>query len=143
MGTTPPVTSYTSTTTMSFKIAVILAVATIVSCKPNPPPSYSAPSYDEPAPSYKFDYGVKDDYHGVNFGHTENRDGYQTQGVYYVALPDGRLQTVNYHVNEHGEYFADVTYEGEAHYPEEKPAPYKPAPYKAAPPAYKPAPAAY
>ena len=67
----------------------------------------------------------------------ESRDGYSTKGSYSVALPDGRLQTVTYNVADgYSGYVADVTYSGEAHYPEAtayKPAPYKPAPYKPAP----------
>ena len=69
---------------------------------------------------------MKDDYSGTNFGTEERRDGYATQGSYYVALPDGRLQKVTYSVNGDGGYVADVTYEGEAQYPEVKP--YSPAP---------------
>ena len=108
-------------------------------------PSYAAPSYgpaaykepsykDEPA-SYNYGYDVKDDY--LNFGQNEARDGYATNGKYYVQLPDGRLQTVTYTVDGYSGYVADVQYSGYAQ--EYKPAPYKPAPYKPAP-AYKPAP---
>ena len=66
----------------------------------------------------------------------ENRDGYATSGSYRVALPDGRIQTVTYTVADaYSGLVADVSYEGEAQYPEEKPsyapkptyAPYKPA----------------
>ena len=49
-----------------------------------------------------------------------------TQGSYYVSLPDGRLQKVAYSVSGDGGYVADVTYEGVAQYPEAKP--YVPAP---------------
>lgn len=35
-----------------------------------------------------------DDYVGANFGHDETSDGELVQGSYYVALPDGRFQTV-------------------------------------------------
>ena len=74
---------------------------------------------------YNYGYGVKDDYAGLNFGHTEDRNGYNTQGNYFVNLPDGRLQTVNYHADEAG-YVADVQYTGNAIVPAYAPAP-KPA----------------
>ena len=64
--------------------------------------------------------------------------GKTVTGSYQVALPDGRIQTVTYTADHYNGFVADVTYEGEAHYPEDKP--YHPAPsYKPAP-AYKPAP---
>merc|ERR1712080_49621 len=90
------------------------------------PPSYSAPAYKAPAysdaaPAFQYDYAVKDDYSGVDFGHNEARDGYNTHGSYYVALPDGRLQRVTYTVNGDVGYVAEVTYEGEATYPDHKP----------------------
>lgn len=64
--------------------------------------------------------------------------GKTVTGSYQVALPDGRVQTVTYTADHYNGFVADVAYEGEAHYPEDKP--YHPAPsYKPAP-AYKPAP---
>ena len=57
----------------------------------------------------------------VNFGHDESRDGDATYGSYSVHLPDGRIQTVTYTVNGDSGYVAEVTYEGEARYPEETP----------------------
>merc|ERR1712183_1158015 len=114
-----------------------------------PAPTYApapAPAYKEPAygpASYSYDWAVKDDYSGNNYGQTETRNDKSTVGSYYVALPDGRTQKVSYTVDVYGGYVAEVTYEGEAKYPEYKPAPaYKPAPPPPAPaPAYKPAPA--
>ena len=37
---------------------------------------------------------VADDYSQNNYGASETRDGYNTQGEYFVNLPDGRLQKV-------------------------------------------------
>ncbi|XP_047472516.1 cuticle protein 18.6-like [Penaeus chinensis] len=110
----------------------------------NPPaPAYNppAPAYNAPAPSgpaqYDFNYAVKDDYSGNDFGHQEARDGYDTQGTFYVQLPDGRLQTVTYNVNGDSGFLADVAYQGEAQYPAQEPSrSYQPAPS----PSYQPAP---
>ncbi|XP_063884709.1 uncharacterized protein LOC135113382 [Scylla paramamosain] len=82
-----------------------------------PRPSYHAPAqYADVSPHYNTQYAVKDDYSGNDFGAQEARDGYSTQGSYYVLLPDGRLQRVTYHVDGDSGYVADVTYEGEAQY---------------------------
>ncbi len=64
-------------------------------------------------------------------GHSENRNGDNTKGSYFVVLPDGRRQTVNYYVDGYSGYVADVSYDGYA-----KAYDYKPAYNK---PAYKPA----
>ncbi|XP_064111984.1 pro-resilin-like [Macrobrachium nipponense] len=114
-----------------------------------PPPSYNAPapahkapspSHNAPAPAYgtsaptgpakyNFNYAVKDDYSGNDFGHQEARDGYDTKGTYYAQLPDGRLQEVTYYVNGDSGYVAEVSYQGEAQYPQYQPSGgYKPAP---------------
>lgn len=94
-------------------------------------------SSQEP-PKYAYNYGVADDYSGTNFAHSESRDGYNTQGSYTVNLPDGRIQTVTYYDNGDG-LMAEVTYEGEAQYPEYKPE-YRPAPAYNPAPSYQPAP---
>lgn len=65
-------------------------------------------------------------------GHKESRNGDNTKGSYTVVLPDGRRQTVNYHVDGYSGYVADVQYDGYA-----KAYDYKPAAYPAKP-AYKP-----
>ncbi|XP_063608172.1 pro-resilin-like [Penaeus indicus] len=110
----------------------ILVVATVA--LPDSPPTYS---YSAPAPSYApakydFNYAVNDQPSGNDFGHEEARDGDNTQGSYYVLLPDGRLQRVTYNVNGDSGYVADVTYEGEARYPTPK------ASYGPPQPSYKP-----
>ncbi|XP_069974254.1 cuticle protein 7-like [Penaeus vannamei] len=101
-----------------------------------PDPTYHAPKHYEPEypdvpPKYNYNYGVADGYSGANFGHSESRDGYKTEGSYTVDLPDGRKQTVKYVDNGDG-LVAEVSYEGEAQYPEHTPA------YKPALPAYAP-----
>ncbi|XP_069973997.1 larval cuticle protein A2B-like [Penaeus vannamei] len=101
-----------------------------------PEPAYHArahyePEYPDVPPKYNYNYGVADGYSGANFGHSESRDGYKTEGSYTVDLPDGRKQTVKYVDNGDG-LVAEVSYEGEAQYPEYKPT------YKPAPPAYAP-----
>merc|ERR1711970_765819 len=104
-----------------------------------PRPSYSAPqpTYQEPESEegmpFDFAYGVKDDYKGVDFDHNSNSDGKVVTGQYRVALPDGRTQIVTYTADHYNGYQAEVTYEGEAQYPEVEP--HQPAP------TYQPAPA--
>ena len=126
----------------SFQIFIALALAAVAAADnaprygyaPAPAYGHAAPVYADEAPVYAFNYGVADDYSGATFNHGESRDGYTTSGSYSVALPDGRIQTVNYKVADaYSGYVADVTYSGEAKY---APAP---APYKATP-VYAPAP---
>jgi hypothetical protein len=50
----------------------------------------------QPRP-YSFNYGVKDEYSGVEYNRAETRgDQGVTRGEYTVALPDGRTQIVSY-----------------------------------------------
>ena len=98
-------------------------------------PAYHAPvvhavaaAYPDVPSPYTYTYAVSDDYSNANFNAAETGDGNgNAEGSYSVALPDGRLQHVNYKADGYAGYVADVTYEGAAVYP---PAP---APYKAAP----------
>merc|ERR1719369_1602295 len=80
------------------------------------PVAHVEPVYGEDA-EYTYEYSVLDDYSGNNFGAKESRSGALTNGQYYVALPDGRLQTVTYVVDGDLGYVADVQYQGEAQYP--------------------------
>merc|ERR1739846_152341 len=84
-----------------------------------PAAAYVDPYADVPA-VYNWEYAVKDDYSRNDFGAKENRDGYLTNGMYFVALPDGRLQTVTYTVDGGNGYVPVVEYAGEAQYPAEK-----------------------
>merc|ERR1739848_32281 len=123
--------------TMKVFIAISALIATALAAPAGPP----APYHPAPAPYHAFAYAVADDYSGSTFGASEPRDGYATSGSYNVALPDGRIQTVTYHVDDaYGGYVADVSYSGEPVYPKYEPKPYKPAPHPAP---YHPAPAPY
>ncbi|XP_066966809.1 cuticle protein 19-like [Macrobrachium rosenbergii] len=105
-----------------------------------PEPSYSAPapSYEEPAKGMPFDFefAVNDQYQGLDFTHDSESDGNVVQGEYRVLLPDSRTQIVTYTADASNGYQAEVTYEGEAQFPE--PQPYSPAPaYSAPSPTYE------
>nr|XP_045603036.1 cuticle protein 7-like [Procambarus clarkii] len=68
---------------------------------------------------YNFQYGVKDDYSGNDFGQSEQSDGDTVSGSYTVQLPDGHIQMINYAAEDDNGYKAEVRYEGEAQYPHE------------------------
>ena len=98
----------------------------------------------EAARPYQYEYGVSDSYSGAQFQEAQAQDAAGVVvGSYSVALPDGRVQHVKYTADHYGGYVAEVSYEGTAHFPEYKPAPYKPPVHKPAPPVYKPAPPVY
>ncbi|CAL4079297.1 unnamed protein product [Meganyctiphanes norvegica] len=117
----------------------------------SPPPSYSPPSappaaaYRAPqdlAPAkYDFDWSVKDDASGNDFGQSESRDGDFTEGSYYVLLPDGRLQRVSYYVDGDSGFVAEVEYEetNQGRYQAPKPSYSAPQPsYQPPTPSYQP-----
>merc|ERR1712142_352413 len=111
-------------TIMNTKVLILLGLMAVVAADQRPTYSYGPPeevqeSSEESEPAkYDFDWSVKDDYSGNDFGHEETRDDEFTQGSYYVQLPDGRLQKVTYYVDGDNGYVAEVSYEGEAQYPE-------------------------
>lgn len=80
---------------------------------------------------FDFGYNVVDHYSGNDYGHNSNSDGKVVNGEYRVALPDGRTQIVKYTADHYNGFVAEVSYEGEAQYPEEKH--YQPAPAYSAP----------
>ncbi|XP_069973270.1 pro-resilin-like [Penaeus vannamei] len=105
---------------MNSKVFFILA-AVAVAAADRRPYSYSAPQFssEESGPAhYNFEWKVDHDDSGNNFGHQEARDGHDTQGSYYVQLPDGRLQTVRFAVDGDSGFLPEVSYEGEARYPD-------------------------
>ncbi|XP_042890795.1 pro-resilin-like [Penaeus japonicus] len=107
----------------SMLVIVLLALAGAATAQRNsyaygPPQDSSEESYESSEARYDFDWAVNHGDSGNNFGHQEARDGDNTQGSYYVQLPDGRLQTVKYFVDGDSGYVAEVNYEGEARYPD-------------------------
>ncbi|XP_066948459.1 pro-resilin-like [Macrobrachium rosenbergii] len=104
----------------------VLALATSVAAESRERYSYAAPrassgseeSFESSEVRYSFNWAVSDDSSSNEFGHQESRDGDDTQGSYYVQLPDGRLQKVSFHVDGDDGYVAEVSYEGEAQFPD-------------------------
>lgn len=72
---------------------------------------------DEHTP-YQFSYAVDDDDTVFSQSEQGDEDGDVT-GEYSVNLPDGRVQTVKYFGDNEDGYTAEVSYEGEAQYPEQ------------------------
>ncbi|XP_068209723.1 cuticle protein 7-like [Palaemon carinicauda] len=101
---------------MNSKVLILLGVVALATADKRPVYSYSPPqeSAESTEAKYDFNWAVKDEYSGNDFGHQESRDGDNTQGSYYVLLPDGRLQKVSYYVNGDSGYVAEVSYQGEA-----------------------------
>ena len=84
-----------------------------------PAPAYKAEVYPVEVLPYTYTYAVADDYSKASFSADETSDGAgNAQGSYSVALPDGRIQRVAYTANGYDGYVADVTYDGQAQYPE-------------------------
>merc|ERR1711892_1347570 len=79
--------------------------------------AYAAPDLAEVSP-YSYNYAVADDYSGAAFNQAETNDGTGVvEGSYSVNLPDGRIQTVNYHANDYDGLVSEVSYQGAAAYP--------------------------
>ncbi|XP_042861421.1 pro-resilin-like [Penaeus japonicus] len=103
---------------MSSKVALMVVMMGVTLAFPSDPYGPPRPVYkDEPMP-YNYAYAVNDQYAGTDFGHNEDSDGNTVQGSYNVQLPDGRKQTVNYVADHYNGYQADVSYYGEAQYPQ-------------------------
>ncbi|XP_069958443.1 pro-resilin [Cherax quadricarinatus] len=110
---------------MNTQIVLVLCVVVMAAADKRPSFSYGPPrvfsdeSFESSEAKYNFNWAVDHDPSSNEFGHQESRDGDDTQGSYYVQLPDGRLQKVTFLVDGDSGYQAQVTYEGEARYSDE------------------------
>ncbi|XP_064077123.1 pro-resilin-like isoform X2 [Macrobrachium nipponense] len=95
-------------------LLVVLGLAALAYARPGS----SEESFESGEAKYNFNWAVRDESSENDFGHQEAREGDNTQGSYYVHLPDGRLQKVSYHVDGDDGYVAAVSYEGEARFPD-------------------------
>ncbi|XP_032782741.2 uncharacterized protein LOC116920747 [Daphnia magna] len=99
--------------------SVIFPTSPAEESDPEPEPEPKSPTTaihalnTKTARPYSFGYAVEDNKAGLDFGHRETSNGSVVTGTYYVLLPDGRKQTVNYNADVNG-YVAEVSYEGEA-----------------------------
>ncbi|XP_045507871.1 pro-resilin [Colias croceus] len=73
--------------------------------------------HHEPGMPFDFAYTVNED--DNNYSHNAISDGDVTRGEYRVALPDGRTQIVKYTADWKNGFNAEVSYEGEARYPDQ------------------------
>ena len=89
---------------MQLALHILLSILSITYAMGPHAPAHApvyAPSHVSYAPPYyHYTYNVLDEYAGLNYGHQEDRVGDKTIGEYHVLLPDGRIQTVNYHVDD-------------------------------------------
>ncbi|XP_071535306.1 cuticle protein 7-like [Panulirus ornatus] len=94
---------------------VLLALVVVAATTADPGDyGHSYPSGYMP---YHFNYGVSDHYKATDFGQHENSDGKNVWGTYWVNLPDGRKQRVDYTADHYKGYVAKVSYYGKAHHP--------------------------
>merc|ERR1712038_632196 len=69
---------------------------------------YAEPAYPDEVSPYTYTYAVADDYSNARFNAAETSDGAgNAEGSYSVALPDGRIQHVNYKADGYEGYVAD------------------------------------
>ncbi|XP_037078377.1 adult-specific cuticular protein ACP-20-like [Pollicipes pollicipes] len=100
-----------------FVFAVVLALATASDLR-----RYGGEQEEEEDSDhtpYQFSYSV-DDEDTVFSQSEEGDDEGDVTGEYSVNLPDGRVQTVRYFGDNDDGYAAEVSYEGEAQYPEDQ-----------------------
>ncbi|KAK8746262.1 hypothetical protein OTU49_017336, partial [Cherax quadricarinatus] len=102
-------------------VSLVLCVAVVSWAAPQGDYNYQAPSQQGPQYSsspaqYNYQWEVNDEYSANYYGHREQREGDNTQGSYYVRLPDTRIMRVDYYADSTG-YHPSISFEGEAQFP--------------------------
>ncbi|XP_069990598.1 pro-resilin-like [Penaeus vannamei] len=111
-------------------LAVFALLVAVASAIPQEGYNYQAPGgqgsqfptgaggaqYPSVPAQYAFQWDVNHAPSGNFYGNKEQREDANTQGSYYVQLPDGRRLLVEYYADASG-YHPTVTFEGEAQYP--------------------------
>ncbi|XP_026482276.1 pro-resilin-like [Ctenocephalides felis] len=85
---------------------------------PSGPSGGSGDHQHVPGMPFDFAYAVQDAESGNDYSHNAVSDGDVTRGEYRVQLPDGRLQIVRYTADWKNGFNSEVTYEGQAKYPD-------------------------
>lgn len=103
---------------METAVPVVLVLVLLLTTVGGAEVSLEVEGLQQQGAPYVFQYGVSAPQHGTRFGHQERQDGLgNRRGRYWVALPDGRLQTVEYRVEGQGGFRAEVSYQGQASHP--------------------------
>ena len=94
---------------------IVTALAATLNHVESSPQGYEAvpalaPLIENSSP-YQFQWEVAYAEGNNYYGHGERRDGALTSGSYFILLPDGRRQRVDYTVEGDSGYIATVTYE--------------------------------
>ncbi|KAH8398234.1 hypothetical protein KR222_009072, partial [Zaprionus bogoriensis] len=84
----------------------------------NPPGQPADDHVHVPGMPFDFEYAVQDPETANDYAHKASSNGDVVTGEYRVQLPDGRTQVVSYKADWKTGYHADVSYEGEAQYPQ-------------------------
>ncbi|CAL4091477.1 unnamed protein product [Meganyctiphanes norvegica] len=120
------------------KLTILVSALVLCLVEADQPPT----GYKQPGMPYDFNYGVNDEYAGLNYGQKEDSDGNVVRGSYQVQLPDGRIQVVTYEADHDNGFRSNVEYKGEAQFPHEfgPPITFKPqhSGYQPTTPSYKP-----
>ncbi|XP_047493452.1 pro-resilin-like [Penaeus chinensis] len=123
--------SQLTNTNMKAAVAMVLAWVALASAAPQDGYNYPTPEgqglllpgtgsgqqqYASVPAQYSFQWEVNNAASNNFYGHKEQRENDNTQGSYYVQLPDSRRLLVEYFADASG-YHPTISFEGEAQFP--------------------------